>query len=87
MTRLYGPALSTVLAAVAGALVFASFPPRTLWFLAPIGIAVLALVLTGFGGRRSVSLKGGFGYGYVAGLAFFVPLLPWIGVYVGPVPW
>ncbi len=87
LTRLYGPALSTVLAAVAGALVFASFPPRTLWFLAPIGIAILALVLTGFGGRRSVSLKGGFGYGYVAGLAFFVPLLPWIGVYVGPVPW
>ncbi|TFI42899.1 apolipoprotein N-acyltransferase [Rhodococcus sp. 1R11] len=86
-TRLYGTALSTVLAAVAGALVFASFPPRTLWFLAPVGIAVLALVLTGFGGRRSVSLKGGFGYGYVAGLAFFVPLLPWIGVYVGPVPW
>lgn len=78
---------STALSAGAGALLFASFPPRTFWFLAPFGIAVLAIVLTGFGGRQSVSLKAGFGYGYAAGLGFFVPLLPWIGVYVGAMPW
>ncbi|OZD10276.1 apolipoprotein N-acyltransferase [Rhodococcus sp. 06-235-1A] len=86
-TRLRRAASSTLLSAGAGALIFGSFPPRTLWFLAPLGIALLALVLTGFGGRRVVSLKAGFGYGYVAGLGFFVPLLPWIGVYVGPMPW
>ena len=85
--RLRGAAVSTLASVLAGALIFASFPPRTLWFLAPLGIAVLAAVLTGFGGRRSVSLKAGFGYGYAAGLGFFVPLLPWIGVYVGPMPW
>ncbi|QSE87780.1 apolipoprotein N-acyltransferase (plasmid) [Rhodococcus pseudokoreensis] len=64
-----------------GALLFLSFPPLTMWFLAPVGIAVLTLVL------RGRSLRAGFGYGYLAGLAFFVPLLPWVGVYVGAVPW
>ncbi|KAA0021321.1 apolipoprotein N-acyltransferase [Antrihabitans cavernicola] len=71
-----------LLAIVAGVLLFASFPPRPLWFLAPVGIAVLVLVL-----RSGVSIRGGFGYGFLAGLGFLVPLLPWIGVYVGPVPW
>lgn len=85
--RLRRGAVSTLASVGAGVLIFGSFPPRTLWFLAPLGIAVLALVLTGFGGRTPVSLKAGFGYGYVAGLGFFVPLLPWIGVYVGPMPW
>ncbi len=64
-----------------GLLLFASFPPRPLWFLAPIGIAVLFLTL------RDRSVRSGFGYGYLAGLGFLVPLLPWIGVYVGPLPW
>ncbi|WP_415974912.1 apolipoprotein N-acyltransferase [Rhodococcus sp. 077-4] len=85
--RLRRTAVSTLLSVAGGALIFGSFPPRTLWFLAPLGIALLALVLTGFGGRRSVPLKAGFGYGFAAGLGFFVPLLPWIGVYVGPMPW
>ncbi|MEK8071551.1 apolipoprotein N-acyltransferase [Rhodococcoides navarretei] len=85
--RLRRAAVSTALSVAGGGLIFASFPPRTLWFLAPLGIAMLAAVLTGFGGRRSVSLKAGFGYGFAAGLGFFVPLLPWIGVYVGPMPW
>ncbi|WP_280270058.1 apolipoprotein N-acyltransferase [Nocardia wallacei] len=69
-------------AIVAGLLIYASFPPRTCWYLAPPGIALLTLVVRGNG-----RLRGGFGYGLVAGLAFFVPLLPWTGIYVGPVPW
>ncbi len=69
-------------AVVAGLLIYASFPPRACWYLAPLGIAVLTVVVRGPGG-----LRGGFGYGLLAGLAFFVPLLPWTGVYVGPVPW
>ncbi|MFD6161061.1 apolipoprotein N-acyltransferase [Nocardia sp. NPDC060256] len=67
---------------VAGLLLFGSFPPRPWWFLAPLGITVLTLVVRGSG-----RLRGGFGYGFLAGLAFFVPLLPWTGIYVGPVPW
>ncbi|GAA4488639.1 apolipoprotein N-acyltransferase [Rhodococcus olei] len=70
----------------AGLLLFASFPPRPLWFLAPIGVGLLVLVLTGWG-TAPRRLRAGFGYGYLAGLGFLLPLLPWIGEYVGPVPW
>ncbi|MGV9666609.1 apolipoprotein N-acyltransferase [Nocardia niigatensis] len=77
------PRLTRLLAAAAsGLLLYASFPPRTLWYLAPVGIAVLTLAVRGT--RRA---RGGFGFGFVAGLAFFLPLLPWTGIYVGPVPW
>ncbi|MFI6042733.1 apolipoprotein N-acyltransferase [Nocardia sp. NPDC051321] len=71
-----------VAAIVAGLLLFGSFPPRPWWFLAPLGITVLTLVVRGSG-----RLRAGFGYGFLAGLAFFVPLLPWTGIYVGPLPW
>lgn len=76
---------STV-AVASGLLLFASFPPRPLWFLAPLGIALLTAVLTRYG-RGGRTLRGGFWYGYLAGLGFLVPLLPWIGEYVGPLPW
>ncbi len=73
--------LRVVLALGGGALLWLSFPPRPTWFLAPLGVAVVALVLRGRGTRA------GFGYGYLAGLGFLLPLLPWVGVYVGAVPW
>ncbi|WP_433580641.1 apolipoprotein N-acyltransferase [Nocardia brasiliensis] len=77
------PVLSRAVASIcAGLLIFGSFPPRPWWFLAPLGVAVLTLVVRGSG-----RLRAGFGYGFLAGLAFFVPLLPWTGIYVGPVPW
>ncbi len=69
-------------AILAGLLLFGSFPPRPWWFLAPVGMAVLTLVV-----RSAGRLRAGFGYGFLAGLAFFLPLLPWTGIYVGPVPW
>ncbi|QDQ99388.1 apolipoprotein N-acyltransferase [Tomitella fengzijianii] len=71
----------SVAALGAGGLFYLSFPPRSLWILAPIGFAVLTLVLRG---RR---VRAGFGYGFLAGVGLFVPLLPWVGAYVGPVPW
>lgn len=69
-------------AVVAGLLLFGSFPPRPWWFLAPAGITLLTLVL-----RGTPRLRGAFGYGLLAGLGFFLPLLPWTGIYVGPLPW
>ncbi|MEV6386488.1 apolipoprotein N-acyltransferase [Nocardia xishanensis] len=80
--QLRGVAVRAVAALVAGLLLFGSFPPRPFWFLAPVGIAVLTATVRGAG-----SLRGGFGYGMLAGLGFFVPLLPWTGIYVGPAPW
>ncbi|MDJ0394060.1 apolipoprotein N-acyltransferase [Rhodococcus sp. G-MC3] len=79
--------LTSIAAVAAGLLLFASFPPRHLWFLAPVGLALLVTVLISTSGGIRVSKKGGFGYGFLTGLGFFVPLLPWIGVYVGPLPW
>ncbi|MFI6430924.1 apolipoprotein N-acyltransferase [Rhodococcus oryzae] len=99
-TRSRKPRSSTirdcVLAFGSGALLFASFPPRPLWFLAPFAVALLVLVLTRFGagdragtarGRPPLRLRGAFGYGFLAGLGFLLPLLPWVGEYVGPAPW
>ncbi|WP_255221986.1 apolipoprotein N-acyltransferase [Nocardia otitidiscaviarum] len=82
VVRRYPVVARSLVAVVAGLLLFASFPPRTLWFLAPVGIAVLTLVV-----RDSGRARAGFGYGMLAGLGFFLPLLPWTGIYVGPVPW
>ncbi|MGY0022040.1 apolipoprotein N-acyltransferase [Streptomyces sp. cg35] len=69
------------LAVLAGLLLYASFPPRELPWLAPLSFALLGLALHG---RR---LRAGFGLGLVFGLAYLVPLLSWTGVDVGPLPW
>jgi apolipoprotein N-acyltransferase len=72
--------LATVL--VAGLLWYFSFPPRAaLWWLAPIAFALLALALHG---RRA---RAGFGYGFVFGATFLLPLLHWTGIYVGDIAW
>jgi apolipoprotein N-acyltransferase len=68
-------------AAGGGLLLYASFPPRTLWWLALPAFALLWVVLQG----RSV--RAGFGWGLVFGLGFLLPLLTWIGSLVGAVPW
>ncbi|MEU7601324.1 apolipoprotein N-acyltransferase [Streptomyces sp. NPDC041003] len=70
-----------VLAVLSGVLLYLSFPPRPLWWLAPFGIALLAGCLHG---RRA---RAGFGLGFLAGLGFLLPLLVWTGEEVGPVPW
>ncbi|MEW2632877.1 apolipoprotein N-acyltransferase [Streptomyces sp. NPDC048389] len=68
-------------AALSGLLLFASFPPRPLWWLAFPAFALLGWTLRG---RR---LRSAFGLGYLAGLGFLLPLLIWTGEEVGPVPW
>ncbi|WP_439032953.1 apolipoprotein N-acyltransferase [Gordonia terrae] len=70
-------------AVVAGLAMWAAFPPRNWWFLAVVGLGLLFAAL--FVGAPRVRTGGWVGF--VFGLAFFVPLLPWIGVYVGPLPW
>ncbi|WP_416276452.1 apolipoprotein N-acyltransferase [Mycolicibacterium sp. J2] len=72
-----------VVSALAGALMCVSFPPWGWWYCAFLSLAALGWVLT----RTQTTRAGGFGYGLVFGLAFYVPLLPWIGSLVGTVPW
>ncbi|MFJ8542163.1 apolipoprotein N-acyltransferase [Streptomyces sp. NPDC093586] len=68
-------------AALSGVLLYVSFPPRTLWWLALPAFAVFGAVLRGRG------WKAGLGLGYLFGLGFLLPLLVWTGVEVGPGPW
>ncbi|GAA2298263.1 apolipoprotein N-acyltransferase [Streptomyces kunmingensis] len=69
------------LAVLAGLLLYVSFPPRELPWLAPLSFALFGAAVYG---RR---LRAGFGLGLVFGLAYLVPLLSWTGVDVGPLPW
>ncbi|MFF3500335.1 apolipoprotein N-acyltransferase [Streptomyces sp. NPDC003247] len=68
-------------AALSGVLLYVSFPPRTLWWLALPAFAVFGLVLRGRGWKAALGL------GYLFGLGFLLPLLVWTGVEVGPGPW
>ncbi|HEU4361114.1 MAG TPA: apolipoprotein N-acyltransferase [Mycobacterium sp.] len=78
-TRL--PQLSATVGA--GMLLWTSFPPLNWWWAAVVAFASLAWVLT----RPATTLSGGFGYGYLFGLVFYLPLLPWISGLVGALPW
>ncbi|MEU5714647.1 apolipoprotein N-acyltransferase [Streptomyces sp. NPDC020403] len=68
-------------AVLAGVLLYASFPPRPLWWLVLPGFALLGWVLSARG------LRAALGLGLLAGLGFMLPLLHWTGEEVGPVPW
>lgn len=71
------------LAIVGGLLLYASFAPLNWWWAAVPAMAALTVVLI----RERTTVAGGFGYGYLFGLAFYLPLLPWVGSFVGAVPW
>jgi apolipoprotein N-acyltransferase len=78
------PRLTRLSCAVAGGLVFcASFPSLNWWWGAVVAAALLAWVLT----HPATTPAGGLGYAFLFGLAFYLPLLPWVGLLVGPIPW
>ncbi len=68
---------------IAGMLLRASFPPLNWWWAAILAFALLGWVLI----RPETTIAGGFGYGLLFGLAFYLPLLPWVGGLVGALPW
>jgi len=70
-------------AALAGLLMCVSFPPVGWWWSAVPALALLMWVLV----HPATTMVGGFGFGFVFGLAFYLPLLPWISGLVGPMPW
>ncbi|HHU10198.1 MAG TPA: apolipoprotein N-acyltransferase [Intrasporangiaceae bacterium] len=70
-----------LLAAGAGGVLYTAFPTLDLWFLAPVGIALLTAACAGAGPAIGALL------GFVAGMVFFVPTLEWSGIYVGMLPW
>ena len=72
---------SVPLAVAAGLLTRVAFPDPGWWPLAVAGVALWTLVAVGRSWRANAGL------GLLYGLALFVPLLHWSGVYVGAVPW
>ncbi|WP_422769479.1 apolipoprotein N-acyltransferase [Plantactinospora sp. WMMC1484] len=68
-------------AALAGVALLLAFPPYGVWWLAPVGVALLAVAVH----RRR--LRAGFGLGTVAGLVLFLPMLSWTNLYTGNLPW
>ncbi len=75
------PLLASSVALAAGIAVWLAFPGHGLWPLAPVGVGLLALAVRGQRARRAGWL------GLLAGMASFVPLLAWSGIYVGKLPW
>ncbi|MEU0684027.1 apolipoprotein N-acyltransferase [Streptomyces albogriseolus] len=67
-------------ACVGGLLLYASFPPLGLWFLGPLGPALLILAVRG---RRA---RSAFAAGGIFGIAFFAPLIVWLAN-LGLLPW
>jgi apolipoprotein N-acyltransferase len=73
--------LAVPAAAGSGLALLLSFPPSDLWWLAPIGVALLAVA------AHRQRLRAGAGLGLLAGLIFFVPLLSWTNLNTGNAPW
>jgi apolipoprotein N-acyltransferase len=72
-----------LIAVTAGLLLCVSFPPIGWWWSAVVSFAMLSWVLV----HPKTTPAGGLGYGFLFGLAFYIPLIPWISGLVGPVPW
>ena len=70
-----------LLAVASGLALWLAFPGHDLWALAPIGVALLALA------TRGASPWHGALLGLISGVACFLPVLSWSGVYVGALPW
>ncbi len=68
-------------AAVAGWVIHLAFPVFGWWPAAAIGLALLWGVL------EKATVWRGLGLGFAAGLGFFLPLIRWTSVGVGPIPW
>jgi apolipoprotein N-acyltransferase len=71
----------TLLAVLGGGVLVLAFPGTDLPGLAVLGPAALALAV------QRQRFRSGLWLGLVFGLAFFLPLLSWTGVYVGAFPW
>ncbi len=70
-----------MMAIASGLVLFLAFPDVGWWVAAPVAFAAFYMLLT------KVSARGGFGFGWLMGMAFFLPHLWWAFVAVGPIPW
>lgn len=73
-------------AALSGLLVFASFEPLGWWIFGILGLALFYLTLSPHRGQE-VSLGWGTLLGFCHALVLYLMLLPWIGEFVGNMPY
>jgi apolipoprotein N-acyltransferase len=69
------------MAVLAGLALLLALPPYGLWWLSPVGVALLA------GATHRRRLRRAFGLGFIAGLVLFLPLLWWTTFAAGWLPW
>ena len=81
LTRTPPRRVAAAVALAAGIVGAYGFPHAGIWPFAIVSVAGLSWAVDG---RRA---RTGAWLGFVYGLAFFVPLLHWTGVYVGAFPW
>src|SRR5918999_3438529 len=74
-------AAGAAMALAAGAALLLSFPTYGVWWLAPIGVALLAAAVH----RRR--FRAGLGLGALTGLVLFLLLLSWTNLHTGLAPW
>ena len=74
-------AAAVAMAVGAGVALLLSFPSYGLWWLAPVGVALLAAAVH----RRR--FRAGLGLGAIAGLVLFLMLLRWTNLHTGMAPW
>ncbi|QGU01969.1 Apolipoprotein N-acyltransferase [Corynebacterium kalinowskii] len=77
--------LRLLLAALGGAACFTSFEPLGWWWAGILGLGLLYFSHTW--GDKSPRKRTGALLGFVFGLGLYLPLLPWVGEFVGAVPW
>ena len=81
--RALRPRLTRLCATIlAGLLLCSSYPGHNWWWAAVVAFAMLAWVLT----RPATTPLGGLGYGFLFGLAFYLPLIHWVSILVGVIP-
>lgn len=66
---------------LSGIALAAAFPGAGIWPLAPVGVFGLLLSVAGRG------FLGAAAVGMAGGLAFWLALIQWLSLYLGPVPW
>ncbi len=70
-----------MMAVASGLVLYLAFPDVGWWIAAPLALAGFYILLA------SGTARGGFGVGWLMGMAFFLPHIWWAFVAVGPVPW
>jgi len=70
-----------MVAIASGLVLFLAFPDVGWWVAAPLAFTMFYMLLS------RVTRRGGFGLGWLMGMAFFLPHLWWAFVAVGPIPW